>query len=153
MLTKPEGTLRLVSRAVLDIVLERRRKTVVSESFAQFNDDNEPCADGDFVRNASKGIQILLGDPVVRHVVAGVFAERARRISGLGITRQTFPVLLSDEVKIAAGNIMRKSPVIFCSLSTIVVGISWNAGVLGHFDGVAVQGLISYSRTREPRGG
>jgi hypothetical protein len=89
----------------LDVILERRTETVIGESFAEFDDDDEPSTDGDFVGNTSKGSQIFVRDPVVFNIIAGVFAERAGRIAGLGVARH---VLSVDEVKIPASDIVRK---------------------------------------------
>jgi hypothetical protein len=46
LLTKGEITRRIIARAELDVILERRGQSVEGESFAQFNDDNKPTISG-----------------------------------------------------------------------------------------------------------
>jgi hypothetical protein len=144
-----------LEESYLNVILERRTETVVGESFAEFDNDDEPSADGDFVGNTSKGSQVFLRDPIVLNSIAGVFAERAGRIAGLGVARQVLPILLSDEVKIPASNVVRELSVVVCSVATVLVGGCGDASMFGHFDVVSIifKGLISYSGTRKPGGG
>lgn len=96
----------------LNVILERRTETVVGESFAELDNDDEPGADGDLVGNTSKGSQVFLRDPIILHTIAGLFAERAGRIAGLGVARQVLSVLLGDEVEIAASDVVRELSVV-----------------------------------------
>jgi len=139
----------------LDVVLKGWTETVVGESFAEFDDDDEPSADGDSVGNTSEGSQVLLRDSVVYRITTRVFAKGAGRVAGLGIARQVGSVLLRDEVEIAACNVVRKSSVVLCSFATVIVSIGRDARVFGHFEAVdvIVERLISYSGTRKPGGG
>ncbi len=45
----------------MDIVLERSRETVVSETFTEFNDKNKESREGKLISNLTQFLPVLLG--------------------------------------------------------------------------------------------